>query len=81
MPWSVNSDIGEGTQTTNQPRHNSVEENADPRLGLPSFCPGLQRFQDHALDVRIDIERGRPQKANQCLIAFPRKFGSERRRR
>jgi hypothetical protein len=41
----------------------------------------LTLFENYALDVRIDIERGRTQKADQCLIAFPRKFGSERRRR
>ena len=47
----------------------------------PTARMAVLHFQDHALDVRINIERRRPQKADQRLIAFPRKFGSECRRR
>src|SRR5262245_66252465 len=37
----------------------------------------MPELQDHALDVRVNIERRRAQKANKSLIAFASKIDRE----
>jgi REP element-mobilizing transposase RayT len=51
------------------------------RLAGRGHRPRLQRFQNHALGVRVNVKPGRAQEADQRLVAFPCKFDGEARRR
>ena|SRR5436309_1375316 len=44
-------------------------------------CDFVLSIEDYPLDVRVDVERGRTQKADQGLIAFARKLNRKTRRR
>jgi hypothetical protein len=41
----------------------------------------LQRIQNHAFDMRVNVERGRSQESDQRLIIFASEIDRESRRR
>ncbi len=84
----INSPIYFVTTCTKNRRQVLVAAGADRGGFVPDNILGgrrqrrrLQRLQNHALDVRVDVERRRTKKTDECLIALPRKTYRQCRRR